>query len=396
MTSPASPPASPAPEPHLHLATESTATAAAQDALVAKYRAAARADNTLRAYNTAWHRFENWCAANSYNASPAEPVTVLRYLAEAADAGTVANTLGVWRAAIAHRHLTLGWPDPTADASVREVMAGVRDSESEAGIEEKRATEATAEMIRSMALTAHESAETWKQQVAARRDIAVMVALYAGGGRRRSEIAKLTVEDLTVVDDDPDHSPLLSIRLRGGKTHRGSIEYVYRPRGTGDPLVCLWCALARWLAVVEASDRAVARARTHGAGSRAVTSAASSAVQKLLATETDPHVHCCEGDWIRGNPKAPVLRPLDHTGLPDPDRGLAGQSVGSVMEKRAAAAGFDDITGHSARAGLVGDLRAKKVPFEDIMALTGHKTLSSLLRYDRRAQRRSGEIDTGL
>ncbi|MFF7944798.1 hypothetical protein ACFZC5_34330 [Nocardia gamkensis] len=111
-----------------------------------------------------------------------------------------------------------------------------------------------------MVTAAHTTARTIRQQIAARRDIAVLAVTYAAS-LRRSETAALSLEDLSLVDS-PEHDRLLRVRIRGSKTSRAKIQHVYIPRGrSADAVCCPWCALQRWIAVVDARDHAAARER---------------------------------------------------------------------------------------------------------------------------------------
>ena len=96
---------------------------------------------TKRAYDSAWRRFENWCATSTHVALPAHPATVAAYLVQSADIwnsdGTRAYspaTLNKWLAAIADRHRRAGVEvSPTQHEMVRATLAGIRREYAAAG-----------------------------------------------------------------------------------------------------------------------------------------------------------------------------------------------------------------------------------------------------------------------
>ncbi|WP_280470742.1 tyrosine-type recombinase/integrase [Nocardia farcinica] len=376
----------------------------AADAAAARYSAAATPPNTARTYTSAWTRFQNWCAETGLTALPADPRTVERYLALGADRGEVAaSTLGVWVAAIAHHHRQAGHPDPTADAAVRAVMQGVRAEHTAAARAAARAPAATRPVLTAMITTAHTGARTWRAQVAARRDIAVL-ALGFAAARRRSELAGLTVADLSLTRGS-DGERLVQVRLRGTKTSRTAFTHLYLPRGRGaDALCCPWCALHRWLVVLAARDRAAAREqrrqRRHGLSvldQAAGDDAAAIAVQRAVATDTaDPHTHRCTDPWPEHpHPETPLFRPLARGGWPR-ERALTDRQIARIIQSRGAAAGYPDLRGHSLRAGAATEAHARGARLEDIMALGGWANPSTALAYDRDREQRSARVDLGL
>ncbi|MFE3730103.1 hypothetical protein [Nocardia sp. NPDC059154] len=369
------------------------------DARVAAYTAAADADNTVRTYTWAWNRFENWCETTGHTALPASVRTINRYMVSAADdpdKPVSRSTLEVLRAAIAWKHAGAGLADPTADPRARKTRRGIRKAKVEAGETDNRAPAAVAADVRAMVDTARMQATTWRRQVAARRDIALILLTY-DFGRRRSEAVGLKIGDLDIVTDNAEQEPRLRIRLRGGKTHQDSTRYKYRPRGSGDGHTCPWCALARWIEVLNAADDAAVAAR--GQGQDAVTDAVSIAVQRLLRRDTsDPGQHCCtDGNWLTGRALAFLFRPVSNGGVPHgPDSALSGRSVGTIVNARALAAGIGPRRGHSLRGGVATQMFDDGARVEDVMALLDHALAETSLRYDRNREQRSAQVNTGL
>jgi hypothetical protein len=56
-------------------------------AAMQRYMRAARSENTWRAYDAQWQRFQTWCRTRGVAPLPAAPVVVAQYVAENAQAG---------------------------------------------------------------------------------------------------------------------------------------------------------------------------------------------------------------------------------------------------------------------------------------------------------------------
>lgn len=386
---------------HLVAAADDHPDLVAADAAAQHYTDAAASAATDRTYNSVLRGFSAWCEEMGLSALPADPDTVKRYLSLAAERDDIAaSTVAVRCAAIARAHLDAGLPDPTTDPAVRTVMEGVRNERTKQA-STRQAPPATLSVLQPMVAAAHAKARTIRQQIAARRDIAVLAVTYAAS-LRRSEAAALSLEDLSLVDS-PEHDRLLRVRIRGSKTSRAKIQHVYIPRGrSDDALCCPWCALQHWIAVVAARDQAAARERRrqrrHDINDPdAVIDAVAIAIGRLLrADTTDPHTHRCAGDWPSAtDPTAPLFRPVDHGGWPH-ETALTDKSVARIIEKRSLAAGVARMRGHSPRAGAITEAFDRGASLEDVMALARHKNPATTLRYDRRREQRSARVDLGL
>ncbi|TCJ90009.1 hypothetical protein [Nocardia alba] len=374
----------------------------AADAARTHYAAAATPAATTRAYSEAWEAFHTWCGTVDLVSLPADPVTVERYIAlGAVRKDLAASTLAVWIAAIADRHHDAGHPDPTTGEKVREVLAGVRTTQTLAGREIDQAPAADHPVVTAMITTAHTTAATWPEQVAARRDIAMILTGFSMLGRR-SEIAALTASDLS--DTTGGGERLLSIRRRGSKANREKITRVYRRAGSGPALYCLWCGLHRWLVVLDARDRAadreVRRQKRHRhttIDQAAVNRAVSLAVQRaLIIDDADPHTHRCAQAWPElADPHTPLFRPLAKAG-PPLDRAISDRQIARIIKTRGAAAGRPDLRGHSLRAGGATEAFERGALLTDVMALGGWRSAASALRYDRNGEQRSARVDLGI
>jgi len=63
---------------------------------------------------------------------------------------------------------------------------------------------------------------------------------------------------------------------------------------------------------------------------------------------------------------------------------LSPAAVGALIQRRAQRAGLTvNIGGHSLRAGFVTEAGAQGVPLAEVMALTGHRSVASVIGYHR-------------
>lgn len=115
---------------------------------------------------------------------PATPQAVALYLAELAGKRKVA-TVRRRVVAIAQHHKLLGFPSPTADPIVREILKGIERTH---GIAAHRKTALTAELLKDVLHRLDTS-------LRGRRDRALLLLTFAGGFRR-SEVVALDVADV--------------------------------------------------------------------------------------------------------------------------------------------------------------------------------------------------------
>lgn len=177
------------------------------------------------------------------------------------------------------------------------------------------------------------------------RDAALLLVAFASGGRRRSEVAAMRVEDLIVetpVPADPSKPdsellPCLAIRLLRTKTD--SAEDDARVLLVGRPVE----ALRRWL-------------------SRS------------------------------GIEKGPIFRAIDRWEAIG-ERPLNPQAVNHIVKTRCAAAGFDPalFSAHGLRSGFLTEAARQGVPLPEAMAQSRHRSLTQAARYYNDAERRLGK-----
>ncbi|KMV15891.1 integrase [Mycolicibacterium conceptionense] len=345
----------------------------------------AQAGGTRRAYQSAWRRFERWCAAQGHTSMPAHPATVAAYLVDAADTfdenGDRAYspaTLSKWSAAIADRHRRHGAEPPTAHEAVRATLAGIKREYATAGDRPRvpRAPLLTADVME-LVTVARRQARGWAEQVCERRDSAILLMGFTGAFRR-SELVALTGADIVVHRLDGVH-----VRVRRSKTDQEGAGTVHALPRAEDPARCPACAVVRWMQVVAAFDT----------GGRP-------AVIALLGDEpAAPLQHACRGATPRVRDRSPVLRSCRNGVLSEGP--LSGAAVHAAVRRRALRAGFDpavvdQLGAHSLRAGFVTQAARSGADALAIMRQTDHRTPAMVTRYIRESAPLVGNAVTEL
>ncbi|MGA2575833.1 MAG: site-specific integrase [Bryobacteraceae bacterium] len=196
-----------------------------------EFAAAAKAGNTLRAYQADWKDFREWCEAHQLACIPAVPETVALYLTDRA-ATLKTSSLARRLTTINRAHQAAGRPSPATmqNAIVSEVWKGIKRKKGTAQHGKKPFL--TPDLRRIVA--------ELPRDLRGARDRALLLAGFAGGFRR-SELAALCVEDLEATPDG------LIVRLGRSKTDQeGQGRAVALPYGT-DPRTCPVRALRDWL-----------------------------------------------------------------------------------------------------------------------------------------------------
>lgn len=161
----------------------------------ADYATHARATATLRGYRSDWADFGAWCRQMGLDALPATPETVAAYLAFLARADAAVGTMARRLSSIGHYHRAARLPDPTADAGVRYVMAGLRR---DLGRRPDQATPMMPPLLFDVldgCPAVFAGAKGSEPHLRGLRDRAILLVGFVGA-LRRSEIAAANVEDL--------------------------------------------------------------------------------------------------------------------------------------------------------------------------------------------------------
>jgi len=290
------------------------------------YFEAARAENTVSAYDSDLRDFATWCKveAGGLSALPASPETVALYITDlAAGRGLKASTIRRRLAAISQLHKEAGYPSPAAHEHVKDVLKGITRRH---GSLQEGADPILIGTVRRMLGPLER-----EKSPAAKRDRALLL-LGLAGGLRRSELSALLLEDLSFVEEG------VVVLIRRSKTDQeGKGMRVGVPYGS-HPETCPVRNLKSWLSVL---------GREEGP----------------LFCRIDRHGNLQEG-------------------------GLTGQAMTRMIRKRATAAGLDGkrYSAHSLRAGLVTGASAAGVSDKRIMDQTGHRSLPMVHRYAREAE----------
>ncbi|WP_324764930.1 site-specific integrase (plasmid) [Sinorhizobium meliloti] len=176
------------------------------------------------------------------------------------------------------------------------------------------------------------------------RDSALLLTAFASGGRRRSEVAGLRVEDLEdeePVRADPNDKtspplPCLSIRL--GRTKTTAADDDEHVLLIGRPVT----ALKRWLAEAQIKD-------------------------------------------------GPVFRRVDQWGNVD-RRALTPQSINLILKSRCEQAGLDPalFSAHGLRSGYLTEAANRGIPLPEAMQQSLHKSVTQAASYYNNAERKNG------
>lgn len=315
------------------------------------------------------------------------------------------GTIAVCRAAIGRAHIDASLPDPTQDPAVAKLITtSIRATRTEAGETENRAPAVSLEDLRRAVTAARTTAVTWREQIAVRRDIAVLLLGWANTGRR-SELARLCKSDLTLVPHH-DGDLRLQVRLRGTKTTR--TRSPTGPSAAAAATVPCVLPMVRAAALARSDRRRRHRAgrqrRTHpGRASdlHRIADVVSIAVQELLdnPAEQDPHSHRCGCAWAESEHAAmAVFRPLSRPlgGIPYSPNSITGHGIADhIIVPRFAAVGVA-ARGHSLRAGRAIRMYYDGASDSEVMAAGGWRSVKTAQRYDRHLEQRSCDARSGL
>lgn len=287
------------------------------------YRARAKSANTLRAYESDWRQFENWCWERGVEALPARPEAVATYLAAQALAGRADSTITRHSAAIAWRHRQDGLVPPVnrdERMAIADTLAGIH-REQRARRSAKKAAITAADLGAMIGAAEGEGTRSI-------RDRAVL-ALGLAAALRRSELVALQLADLELVREG------LKLTIRHSKTDQdGEGQVIAVPSGRVlKPVV----RLNAWLAV-------------------------------------------------RGGAAGPLFYRIDPQGQMLHEA-MSDRSVARLVKKYAERVGLDPETvgGHSLRAGFLTEAARSKASLAKMQEVSRQKKVEVLLGYVRSA-----------
>lgn len=348
-----------------------------------RLRAKAASENTRAAVTSDWNKFARWCDTVGHAPLPAAPELVGWYLTEKSGElrpdgrwAYAPSTLARWVATINKMHALAGLPKPGHHEAVRDVVRGIRRTRA---APPARRTPLLTDDIRAIVGAMRTAATEWPDRVAERRDSALLL-LGLAGAMRRSELSALTMSDVVAHRSDG-----LYVTIRRSKADRDARgRTVTLPYGR-DPQTCPVCAYRRWREVLDAWD----------ADGRA-------AVRELVSDKCAVgDEHCCRGVAPgTGSGERPLFRTIHRTGAVG-SGALSGQSVHSMIQRRARQAGFAPevvatLGGHSLRAGFVTQAVRNGATTQTIMTQTGHADERMVALYSRQHAGLAGNAVTVL
>lgn len=278
---------------------------------------------SLRAYRADWTHFLDWCDGRGVTGLPATVETVCDYLASMGETHARA-TIERRLVTIAQAHKLANHPWVPGHPRIRATLRGMFRLHGRPQIK------AAAIELDEMRLILAALPNT----LVGLRDRAILLLTFAGA-MRRSEIARLTRQDIAV---GRDGLRVLLARSKSDQTGEGQVIGV--PRGRNKE-TCPVEALTRWLQAAPAEGAIFRSIRADGT---------------VLDTPLHPN------------------------------------SIGEIIKARAAAAGitsanvYERISAHGLRAGCITALYKSGVPDEAIMGHSRHRDLKTMRGYVRRGK----------
>ena len=177
------------------------------------------------------------------------------------------------------------------------------------------------------------------------RDLAILLLAFASGGRRRSEVARLRVEQLSeepavpLDPRDPRSPTLPCLAIQLGRTKTGNADDEGRVLLVGPPVE----ALREWLQRADIS-------------------------------------------------KGPIFRAIDRWEAIE-ERALTPQSINLIVKRRCTMAGLEarEFSAHGLRAGYLTEAARRGVPLPEAMQQSQHQSVQQAASYYNEAERSLGK-----
>lgn len=319
---------------------------AASQAAAAAFVAAGTASNTVRSYRSALAYWAGWLQGrygHAFGQAPLPPAVVVQFIldhvARPTDVGDWVHTLppaldaALVTAGVKHRPGPLAFNTVTHRLAVLASWHRVRDWEAptDTAAVRRLLQQARKAQVRHGGQVHSKTAMTVEplQALLATctdglrgvRDRALLLVAWSSGGRRRSEVTGLAVTDVRPLDADT-----WLVTVGATKTNTTGIRREKPLRGEAA------YALAAWLAAAPATTGPLFR-RLHRGGTVGTTA-------------------------------------------------LTGDAVARMVQRRARLAGLNgDWAAHSLRSGFVTEAGRQGVPLGEVMAMTEHRGVSTVMSY---------------
>ncbi|GLU28024.1 site-specific integrase [Brucella sp. NBRC 12950] len=242
---------------------------------------------------------------------------------------TVRRRLANWSTLTRWRGLGGSFSSPSVKSAIRLAVRAINRPRSR-----KSANAITGDILSKLLATCS------GKDLTALRDRAILMVAFASGGRRRSEVAGLRVEQLVkqvpVADEDGSSLPSLGIHL--GRTKTSGADHDETVYLTGRPVE----ALNRWLEASKIENGSVFRKIDR---------------------------------W--GNVSARALEP---------------SAINAIVKKRAEMAGLDarEFSAHGLRSGYLTEAANRGISLPEAMEQSRHRSVQQASDYYNNAKRRSG------
>lgn len=286
----------------------------AQDLIAARHAPATR-----EAYASDWRQFIVWASKHGIQALPASVDAVVLFLSDLANQGIKSASIVRKASAIKFTHRDAGFASPTDMEAVRATLAGIRRT---LGTKPRQVAPVTIEVLESLLATCDDSLNGL-------RDKALLVVGF-GGALRRSELADLCVEQVTMNERG------LVLNIRKSKTDQ---------EGKG--------------AEVGVLD-----------GARL-------------------EVKKCVAEWLQasGITSGYLFRGIRNDGKVI-EGAISTRQIANIIKARAALAGLDAsmFSGHSLRAGFVTSATSAGADVFRVMDVSRHRKVDTVRGYVRRAE----------
>lgn len=191
-----------------------------------------KSDNTMRAYESDWLDFYDWCSFCKLQPLPAEPETIVNYMNDLADHAK-ANTISRRVSAISENHKAAGHVsnNPCRDGLVRNALDAIKR---EKGTMQHGKTPILIEDIRNLTIYFDTG------DLAGIRDKALLLIGFMGAFRR-SELVAIDLQDLSFTKDGVIISVAKSKGDQEGQGEQVAIPY------SANPDLCAVIALKNWI-----------------------------------------------------------------------------------------------------------------------------------------------------
>lgn len=178
------------------------------DALTMTRLAASVPENTTRAYQYVYDAYDSWCAKSRRVAMPATAETLAGYVSGMISEDVAPATISQHIGAIRKRHKIHGFDGQPNSEAALQLLRGYRRERATLGISDREAPPLLQPEL-------HRIIATLPQSVTGQRDHLLIVLGFAMMARR-SELAALTLDDVTETSDGID------IAIRTSKTDKDS------------------------------------------------------------------------------------------------------------------------------------------------------------------------------